>query len=144
MENQWFLTEAADLALRQLKAEGIAGVQIIKLGYWTFITQATEAILFPDGLLSWELEHTAVMETSVMRHVAPHLVRHGAIPDGPPADFPPYDSCPVDLAPIPPSGVLSFAAEATAEKGRAVLAQIVPDIAAALTRAFGLTTEGRA
>lgn len=136
MENQWFLTEAADLALRQLKAEGVEGVRIIKLGYWTFINAATEAVLFPEGLLSWELEHAAVMETSVMLHLVPELVRKDLIPDGPPADFPPYDSYPFDLRPIPPTGVLSSAASATAAKGAATLAQVIPDIAAALKGAF--------
>jgi creatinine amidohydrolase len=136
MENQWFLTEAADLALRALKAVGITGVNIIKLGYWTFISAATEAVLFPEGLLSWELEHAAVMETSVMLNLVPHLVRKDLIPDGPPADFPPYDVYPFDLGPIPPTGVLSSAASATTEKGAAVLAQVVPDIAAALTAAW--------
>jgi creatinine amidohydrolase len=136
MENGWFLTEAADLAVRQMRAEGVAGVRIVTLGYWEFISRRTEGILFPDGLLSWELEHAAVMETSCMLHLAPDLVRADLIPDGPPAEFPPYDVHPFDLRPIPPTGVLSSAASASAEKGRAVLAQIVPDIAAALTRAF--------
>lgn len=62
MENQWFLTEAADLALRDQAMLGRADVRIVKLGYWEFITEATESILFPDGLQSWELEHAAVMK----------------------------------------------------------------------------------
>lgn len=136
MENQWFLTEAADLALRSLKAEGIEGTKIVKLGYWSFITAATEAVLFPDGLLSWELEHAAVMETSMMLHLLPDLVRKDLIPDGPAAAFPPHDVYPFDTAPIPPTGVLSSAASATAAKGAATLAQIVPDIAAALRSAW--------
>ncbi len=136
MENQWFLTEAADLALRALKGEGIAGVKIIKLGYWTFINAATEAVLFPEGLLSWELEHAAVMETSVMLHLVPHLVRKDLIPDGPAANFPRYDVYPFDTGPIPPTGVLSSAISATAAKGETVLAQIVPEIAAALQEAL--------
>jgi len=136
MENQWFLTEASDLALRALKAEGVEGARIVKLGYWTFITPVTEAVLFPDGLLSWELEHAAVMETSCMLHLWPELVRAELIPDGPAAAFPPYDVYPFDTGPIPPSGVLSSAIGATAEKGRAVIAQVVPDIATALRAAF--------
>jgi creatinine amidohydrolase len=136
MENQWFLTEASDLALRALKADGITGTRIVKLGYWTFISDATEAVLFPDGLLSWELEHAAVMETSCMLYLMPELVRIDLIPDGPPGNFPPYDVYPVDIRPIPPTGVLSSAASATADKGKAVIDQIVPDIAAALKQAF--------
>ena len=138
MENQWFLTEAADLALRALKAEGVEDVKIVKLGYWVYLTQATENILFPEGLLSWELEHAAVMETSVMLHLAPEMVRANLIPDGPPADFPLYDLYPADTRPIPETGVLSSAKNASADKGQAVVAQVVPDIAAALKQAFGL------
>lgn len=142
MENQWFLTEAADLALRALKAEGVEGTRIVKFGYWTFITPETEVALFPDGLLSWELEHAAVMETSCMLHLCPDLVRADEIPDGPPAAFPPYDVYPVDTGPIPPTGVLSSAAGATAEKGRIVVEQVVPDIAAALHTAFQTDPQG--
>lgn len=136
MENQWFLTEAADLALRQMRCEGVEDLRIVKLGYWAFINAATEAILFPDGLLSWELEHAAVMETSCMLHFARDLVRGGDIPDGPPGDFPLYDIYPTDYAGLPPTGVLSSAASATAEKGAAVVAQVVPDIARAIGQAF--------
>lgn len=136
MENQWFLTEAADLAVRQMHAEGVAGLRVVKLGYWSFIDAATEAVLFPDGMLSWELEHAAVMETSCMLHLAPELVRKGEIPDGPAGAFPPYDVYPADTAPIPPSGVLSSAASARAEKGAAVVAQVVPAIARAIETAF--------
>lgn len=135
MENQWFLTEAADLAIRALKAEGVGDASILKLGYWQFITAETEAILFPDGLLSWELEHAAVMETSCMLHLAPEFVRADRIPDGPPASFPPYDVHPVDTRPIPPTGVLSSAAGASDAKGRAVVEQVVPAIVAAIAEA---------
>ncbi|MBS9476574.1 creatininase [Ancylobacter radicis] len=136
MENAWFLVEAADLALRDQAMLGRTDVKIIKLGYWDFITKATEAILFPNGFPSWELEHAAVMETSLMLHIRPDLVRQDRIPDDPAADFPPYDVYPFDTRPIPPTGVLSSAKSASADKGRAVLAQVVPDIAAALSREF--------
>ncbi|WP_062227924.1 creatininase [Aureimonas frigidaquae] len=136
MENQWFITEAADLAIRDQRREGVNDVTILKLGYWEFISAQTEEILFPDGLISWALEHAAVMETSVMLHLRPDLVRADRIPDGPPAAFPLFDPYPFDLRPIPAHGVLSSAASATAEKGRAVLAQVVPDIARALQDHF--------
>ena len=136
MENQWFITEAIDLALRDNRREGIRDLRIVKLGYWEFISKATEDLLFPDGLVSWALEHAAVMETSVMLHLRPDLVRRELIPDHPAAEFPPYDIYPFDTAPVPADGVLSSAAGASSEKGAAVLAQVVPDIATALTRAF--------
>jgi creatinine amidohydrolase len=135
-ENEAFLTEGIDLALRELAAHGVKDLKVVKCPYWEFITKATERVLFPDGLLSWALEHGAVMETSVMLHLRPDLVRADLIPDHPPAQFPPYDVYPIDTRPIPPDGVLSSAASATAEKGRIVIEQIVPDIAAALVHAF--------
>lgn len=138
MENQMFLTEAADLALRALKAEGIAGVRIVKLGYWICIDKALEAVLFPDGLLSWELEHAAVMETSVMLHLRPDLVRTDLIPDHPPADFPAWDVYPFDPASVSHSGALTSAAGASEAKGRAVVETLVPALATQIAAAFGL------
>jgi creatinine amidohydrolase len=136
MENQWFIVEAIDLALRDQRRESVTDLRIVKLGYWEFVNADTERILFPKGLISWALEHAAVMETSVMLHLRPDLVRSDLITDQSPADFPPYDVYPFNLALVPPHGVLSSAVSATAAKGKHVLDQIVPDIAAALTKAF--------
>jgi creatinine amidohydrolase len=136
MENEAFLAEAIDLALRELRADDIADLTVVKFGYWEFIAPETERALFPEGLASWALEHAAVMETSVMLHLRPDQVRSDRIPHHAPAAFPRYDVYPTDLRPIPPDGALSSAAGATAEKGRVFVAQIVPDIAAMLTEAF--------
>jgi creatinine amidohydrolase len=135
-ENAMMATEAIDLALTDLRRDGITDLRVIKLEYWQFITPATERVLFPDAPPNWALDHAAVMETSVMLHIHPELVRKDLIPDHPPADFPLYDVYPVDTGPIPPDGVLSSAASATAEKGKLMVEQVVPDIAAALERAF--------
>jgi creatinine amidohydrolase len=136
MENQWFLTEAADLALRDQRREGVNDLRIVKLGYWEFINAETESILFPDGITSWPLEHAAIMETSVMLHLRPDLVRTSLIPDHAAAQFPLYDTYPFDRRPIPSDGVLSSAASASAEKGEHVIRQIVPDLANAIRKAF--------
>lgn len=136
MENQWFIVEAIDLALRDQRREGVTDLVCVKLGYWEFIDGATQDMLFPDGMTSWELEHAAVMETSVMLHLHPDLVREDRIPDHAPAQFPPYDVYPFDTRPIPPDGVLSSAASASADKGAAVIERTVPAIAVALREAF--------
>ena len=136
MENEWFIVEAIDLALRDQRREGVHDLRVVKIAYWDFINAETERILFPNGLISWALEHAAVMETSVMLYLRPDLVREELISDHPPAEFPRYDVYPFDTRPIPPDGVLSSAASADAEKGKRVMEQIVPDIAAALMRAF--------
>ncbi len=76
-----------------------------------------------------------------MMHLAPDLVRTALIPDNLPGDFPLYDVYPTDTSVIPASGVLSSAAPASAEKGRAVVAQVVPAIAAAIAAAFEMELE---
>jgi creatinine amidohydrolase len=136
MENQWFIVEAIDLVLRDQRREGVRDLRVVKLGYWDFINKASEAVLFEGRDFSWPLEHAAVMETSVMLHLRPDLVRADRISDHAAAEFPPYDIYPFDLAPIPADGVLSSAASASAAKGQAVVEQIVRDIAAALRKAF--------
>lgn len=93
-------------------------------------------MLFPDGMHNWELEHAAVMKTSLMLHLRPDLVRSGLIPDHAPAQYPPYEVFPSDTSPIPPDGALSSARPASAAKGRLVIEQIVPDISEALRKAF--------
>lgn len=136
MENQWFIVEAIDLALRDQRREGVTDLQVLKIGYWEYINAETENVLFPEGLLSWALEHAAVMETSVMMHLRPDLVHADLVPDHPAADFPFYDKYPIDPSSIPHDGVLSPAASATPHKGKVVLEQVVPDIVVSIGKAF--------
>ncbi len=96
VENQWLITEAIDLSLRDQRREAVHDLRVVKLGYWEFIDRESEAVLFPGGLISWALEHAAVMETSVMMYLRPDLVRQDLIVDHPPAHFPPYDVHPSD------------------------------------------------
>ena len=137
MENQMFLTEASDLALRILRNEGIESTQIVKMGYWIMIDDVLENILFSDGLISWELEHAAVMETSVMLYLMKDQVRESLIPEHPPADFPLYDTFPFDPESVYHSGALSSAAGASTEKGEAVVNVLVESLSQEITKAFG-------
>lgn len=135
-ENQPFLVEGVERALVELRRDRVEDMRVIRLGYWTTISRRLEDVLFPQGLISWDLEHAAVMETSVMLHLRPDLVRTDLIPDGAAADFPPYESFPIDPRPIPPSGVLSSAAGATAQKGRTVVEELLPDLERHIRAAF--------
>lgn len=135
-ENQWFLTEGIDLALRDL---GVAtALKVVRLEYWDFFTEQTLGKVFPDGFPGYALEHAAVIETSLMMHYYPDLVRLELIPDDRPADFPPYDVFPHHPEWVPSSGVLSSAKAATLEKGRLMAAQVTDSIAAALRQEFSL------
>ncbi|WP_064971640.1 creatininase, partial [Thiomonas arsenitoxydans] len=91
-ENQWFVTEGIDLALRELGPA--CALRVMRLEYWDFLTEQTLARVFPEGFPGFALEHAAVIETSLMLHHHPELVRMDLLPDDGPAQFPPYDIYP--------------------------------------------------
>ena len=132
-ENQWFLIEGIDLAMREL---GKTPLTIMRLEYWDFFTPATLAKAFPQGFPGYALEHAAVLETSMMLHYHPELVRLDRIPNDPPANFPPYDIYPTRTEWVPPSGVLSSAKSATKEKGTAMVKELTTLIGAAVKKEF--------
>jgi creatinine amidohydrolase len=134
-ENQWFLTEGIDLALRDVGAAST--LRVMRLEYWDFFTEAVLGKVFPDGFPGYALEHAAVMETSLMMHYYPDIVRLELIPDDDPANFPAYDVFPHHPEWVPSSGVLSSAKAASAEKGALMATQVTASIAEAVKREFG-------
>jgi creatinine amidohydrolase len=133
-ENQWFLIEGIDLAMREV---GGSGIEVMRLEYWDFFTPGTLARVFPDGFPGYALEHAAVIESSMMLHYHPELVRLDLIPGDPPADFPPYDIYPTRTEWVPPSGVLSSAKGASRDKGELMASELTRLIAAAVRKEFG-------
>lgn len=132
-ENQWFLTEGIDLALRDV---GRSNLRVMRLEYWDFLTETTLATVFPNGFPGYALEHAAVIETSLMLHYYSDLVRLHLIPEDKAAEFPPYDLYPSRLEWVPASGVLSSAKTASADKGTVMATQVVESIAAAIRSEF--------
>jgi creatinine amidohydrolase len=108
----------------------------MRLEYWDFLSEATLKDVFPDGFPGFALEHAAVIETSMMLHYFPDLVRLDLLPEDGPAVFPPYDMYPPHTHWVPPSGVLSSAQGSTAEKGRRMTDDLCVRIAAALQKEF--------
>ncbi|MFQ5784132.1 MAG: creatininase [Alphaproteobacteria bacterium] len=137
-ENQWHVTEGLDTALRAI---GDSGFKAMRLEYWDFCTPALIAELFPDGYPGIELEHAAVMETSLMLHLHPDKVRRDLIPDNESADFPPYDLFPAARDWVPRTGALTSAKTASAEKGRLLYEHYVAAIAAAVRKEFPISAE---
>lgn len=129
-ENQWFLIEGIDLGLRDLGPA--ARLQVMRLEYWDFLTETTLASVFPAGFPGFALEHAAVIETSLMLHYHPELVRLDLLPDDGPADFPPYDVYPTRQHWVPLSGVLSSAKGASAGKGAQMAAEVARRMAEAV------------
>lgn len=141
-ENAMFITEGIDLALREMRRDGITDMKILRIGYYEFTSPETEKFVWPDGFPSWPLEHAGMMETSVMLHLHPELVDMSKLPTDGPAQFEPYDVFPVtfeNLPGLPKSGVLNSAKSASAEKGKRMVDEYVSGIVDAVTREFGLT-----
>ena len=139
-ENQMFAVEGVNLALRDAVAAGVDGLEIMRLEYWDFIHAETLAKVFPGDFPGVQLEHAAVMETSMMLALKPGLVDVDAIPGAgrQPADraaaFPSYTIEPAAKRAewAPASGVLSPALGASAQKGEWLLGDHVAGIVAAI------------
>jgi creatinine amidohydrolase len=136
-ENQMFLIEGIDLAVRDLRYDGIQDIKVVRLEYWDFTSEKTLKFVFPEGFPGYALEHAAVMETSISLYLHRHLVHMDLMPEDPPANFPPYDVYPTNTDWVPPSGVLSSAKTASREKGEALVTEYVRTITAALEKEFG-------
>ncbi len=137
-ENSWYLIEGVDVALRELRWDGIEDVKIVVLSYWDFVTQATIETLYPEGFTGWDIEHGGVLETSLMLALHPELVQLQRAVDHPPATFPPYDVYPVNPDWVPASGTLSSPKNATREKGNLLLEVCTDGIVGALRQEFDL------
>ena len=141
-ENYQFIFEGVDLALRDLRMEGIDDVKVMLMSYWDFVDDETIDRLYPEGFTGWDLEHAGVMETSLMLLWFPELVdmdrRDPEIYTGLPAVLPNYDVLPIIPEYTPPSGCLSDPAASTAEKGQILADVCVANMVEAIKGEFKL------
>lgn len=134
-ENQWFLTEACELAVRELGA-ATPSLRCLRAEYWEFCGAEVLDPMFPGGFPGFALEHAALIETSMMIHLHPELVHLDRLPDDGPARFDCYDVYPQSGRDVPPSGVLASASGATAAHGARIFAAICEGFTAAVAREF--------
>jgi creatinine amidohydrolase len=129
-ENTMFVIEGIDLALRELRWEGIRDFRVVRVDYWEYTKPSTFEQVWGDEFPGWPTEHAGVMETSVMLAVAPDLVDMSKVPVHAPANFPCYDIYPYvpEKGWVPSSGALSSASIATAEKGELFLEDYVAGV----------------
>ncbi len=137
-ENGWPVVEGLDLALRELRRDGIADVTAMRLEYWDFVRPETLDRIFPDGFPGTELEHASLIETSLMLLLRPDLVEADKIPQEGRASFPPYDIHPPPPGYLRLTGVLADARGSSAEIGRWLMDDHVALITAAVKKEFGL------
>jgi creatinine amidohydrolase len=136
-ENQWFLTEAIETALRELAPCG-SPLKVVRTEYWEFCPQGVLDEIFENGFPGFALEHAALIETSMMLALHPELVALDTLPDDGPAEFPVHDCYPQDGRGVPPSGVLASAAGASAAKGDKLVAAICAAMTQALEKEFAI------
>jgi len=100
------------------------------------VRRETHDRLFPDGLPGTELEHAALLETSMMLKLRPDIVDMSKVPSNVPAQFPAYDRYPKVAGYLPPSGVLAPAERATAEQGQWLLDDHIEQVTKAVREGF--------
>jgi creatinine amidohydrolase len=137
-ENSWPAVEGLDLALRELRRDGITDMKVMRLEYWDFVRKETLDRLFPEGFPGTELEHASLLETSMMLLLRPDLVDMSRVPSDGPAKFPTYDRWPIPEGFGPASGVLAVAHGSTAEKGSWLIDDHVALMTKAIRAEFGL------
>ncbi|WP_048878753.1 creatininase [Acidocella aminolytica] len=138
-ENAWPIVEGLNLAMRDLKRDGITDMVLLRLELGDFLYPETLTRIFPNGFPGTELEHASLLETSLMLALSPDLVRQERIPTDGPAKFPLYDRLPFDQTLVPPSGVLADARGSRAEIGEWMLRDHEELVTKALREGFGLS-----
>jgi creatinine amidohydrolase len=135
MENQWFLTEACDLAYREARQQN-KPLKIMRVGYWEFVKTKTLDQVFGENMPPWDLEHAGIMETSIMLHSYPEMVNMELLEPQTCATLPVYDVWPYDQSKIPESGILNNAIGASAEIGEIFFEEFVSGMSKAIQYEF--------
>lgn len=127
-ENYQFLYEGVDLALQDCGVRIGDRQTVLLLSYWDYVSQDTLTEVYPAGFPGWDIEHGGILETSLMLHLAPHLVRMDRAVEHPPAQTPRFDRLPVVPARTPETGCLSSPTGSGADKGRLLFEQVTADL----------------
>ena len=134
MENVNFVYEGIDQARMRGDLEGVTVMSIDSI----FAAFSHEELtwLFDEGFPGWDVEHAAIMETSLMLAMRPELVRTAEIVDDRSEEHPWYDLLPAPESHIPKSGTLSLASQGTREKGERLQRMLLGKFVEALRKEF--------
>ncbi len=130
LENQNMLYEAAWLALRGREDSGLR-IMVVEHGF-AAISESSIEVLFEGEFPGWEVEHAAVMETSLMLYLHPELVHMDRAVDDQAQHTPTYEILPVPQEMVTESGALWKATRGTAAKGRVVWQELVEYLSGAI------------
>ena len=137
-ENQNFVYEAA-FSAREPHAEEGSRIVILESPFER-LSDGTMTTLFPEGFPGWETEHASIIETSLMLHLHPGLVRFDQAVDDQAERSPWYDVIPTPDEFVPSSGTLWKATQASAEKGELAWPEIVASAREALEQEIPVET----
>lgn len=135
-ENYQFLYEGVEQATTELAGRGL-DVSAVLVSYWDFVDEQTIKEVYRGAFPGWDVEHGGVLETSLMLHLHPELVRLDRVMDLPPAQLPRYDVLPVRPELTPASGCLSSAAAASEAAGRLLMARTSRALSEAISAEIG-------
>ena len=135
-ENSNFVYEAAWLAQQLLAAPDLR-IMVIEAAF-SELSPEVMKLLFDDEFPGWDVEHAAVLETSLMLHLRPDLVLFDRAIDDQAQRHPPYDVVPIPADFVPRSGTLWKATRASAKKGRVAWPEIVSRVTRAISQELGL------
>jgi len=135
-ENEYFLREAVDLHLEDGDGEFMIA------SWWDLLSEDVRDEVFsdvPSGFPGWATEHAGVVETALMMHFRPDLVREDRVVDDGPERSPPYVFKPARDDQIAPSGAYYQATHATAEMGERVATDVVDRLVTGIEREWSQT-----
>ena len=135
-ENEWFVIEGIDLAMREIRMLGYTVPTVLKIRYFELLSDDVLQRVFPDGFPGWALEHAGVMTTSLHLHLTPDLVDMSKAPDHGPIAFPQYDVFPYAERPGTETGCLNSPLSASAESGKLIFEEVVSALADIMAREF--------
>jgi creatinine amidohydrolase len=134
-ENSNFVYEAAWLAQQRVGAPDLR-IMVVEAAFSELSPEVME-LLFGDEFPGWDVEHAAVLETSLMLHLRPDLVLFDRAVDDQAERHPPYDVVPTPADFVPRSGTLWKATRASAEKGSVAWPEIVSRVTRAICQELG-------
>lgn len=133
-ENEAFLVEAADLVLRNQESPF---PKVLITSWWSNISSELVPKIFDEvEFAGWELEHAAIVETSVMMYFAPDLVHEDRFLEEGLEKIPTYHCFPPSRTLLPASGCLHTARSSSDEKGRLIVENVVENIEAFSLKEF--------
>jgi len=139
-ENAHFVYESAFVALEP-HAETPAKALVMEMPFQD-LSPETMQLLFGDDFPGWATEHASIMETSLMLHLHPALVRFERAVDDRAERSPWWDVVPTPDAFVPESGTLWKATRADPDKGRRTWEEIVAGARVALAQEFDAPVQG--